>query len=584
VLILIVFASFVGLAISSDEARADAIVVTKAMTATTIAEIFISLDSIRVELEIGTEDLMGFRDLMPDPIYERMGLEPKPFAERLERFLAHGWSITADGDRPLEGTLENLAIRRRIERDEITGEPLPARPDEGEPVVFAVLSYPLASRSRTLTFKPPWKDETRFVDANIGFVVYHLGLPVTDFRYLGAEETLDLDWDDPWYSRFQNRNLKRQFDAPISAYLYVENYEVRKEIVARPKDLQMWVDLGLEGRDTLYVAEQEELKRRVAEFFVDKSEVTVDGRTPRPVLDRIHFVRRSLRRTGIVDPPEDLAVNSATLGVIFVYPVDSLPDVVTMSWDLFTDRINTVPTSATDEAGGLPFFLSPGDSVLVWRNYLTNPTVPTLVAIAAPRGGVPVPLISGICVVALAGLLVSSVKRRTLRSRRTALAAAALIAVAVLLGPFARVAAPIPGIGGMSQPETESVVAGLLTNVYRAFDYRDESIIYDTLERSASGDLLTRIYLETRKALELQSQGGARVKVKEVAMSGVEAEPLDGEKGFVAKCTWTVSGAVGHWGHIHTRKNQYDALLTIKSVDGVWKITNLELLEEQRVS
>jgi hypothetical protein len=62
------------------------------------------------------------------------------------------------------------------------------------------------------------------------------------------------------------------------------------------------------------------------------------------------------------------------------------------------------------------------------------------------------------------------------------------------------------------------------------------------------------------------------------------AEPLDGEKGFVATCTWTVSGSVGHWGHIHTRRNQYDALLTVKSVDGVWKITEMELLEEQRVS
>jgi hypothetical protein len=50
---------------------------------------------------------------------------------------------------------------------------------------------------------------------------------------------------------------------------------------------------------------------------------------------------------------------------------------------------------------------------------------------------------------------------------------------------------------------TEQVVADLLRNVYQAFDYRKESDIYDTLERSVGGDLLTDIYLETRRSLEL---------------------------------------------------------------------------------
>jgi hypothetical protein len=42
-------------------------------------------------------------------------------------------------------------------------------------------------------------------------------------------------------------------------------------------------------------------------------------------------------------------------------------------------------------------------------------------------------------------------------------------------------------------------------------------------------------------------------------------------------------GTVGHWGHIHTRKNQYEAKITVESVEGVWKLTGLELLEEKRI-
>jgi hypothetical protein len=565
------------------DARGDAIVVTKAMKATTIVEVFLSDDSIRVDLEIGINDLSGFRNLMPDPIYERMGFEPQPFDRRLERFFASDWTITAEDGPPLRGVLANIEARYRVKRDEITGEPLPSTADEREPIVFVSLTYALTGRPQSLTIKPPTREETSAAAADVGFVLYHMGLPVTDFRYLGGPETVDLDWADPWYSSFRNRNLKRRFSSPISVYLYVENYEVRKEIIARPKDLQQWVDLGVEGTDTISSADQEELKDRVAEFFADRSPVTINNRTPEPVLDRIHFVRRTLRRTGVIDPPEDLAAISATLGIIYVYPIDSLPEVVTMAWELFSDKIQRIPSSATDEAGGLPYFLTPGDSILVWQNFLTNPTVPTLVAIATPSAGVPVPLASAVCGLVVIALLIWFVKKGLRRSLRTVLLIAALMAAAVLLRPVARVAVPISGSGGMSQEETEAVVGGLLTNVYRAFDYRDESNIYDTLERSATGDLLTKIYLETRRALELQNQGGARVKVKEVGVDSVLARPLEGKRGFVAQCAWTVAGSVGHWGHIHTRQNRYDAVFTIEAIDGVWKITELELLEEKRV-
>ena len=43
--------------------------------------------------------------------------------------------------------------------------------------------------------------------------------------------------------------------------------------------------------------------------------------------------------------------------------------------------------AATDEAGGLPYFLTPDDNVLRWENFLTNPTIPGLVEVEAPPDG-----------------------------------------------------------------------------------------------------------------------------------------------------------------------------------------------------
>jgi len=46
---------------------------------------------------------------------------------------------------------------------------------------------------------------------------------------------------------------------------------------------------------------------------------------------------------------------------------------------------------------------------------------------------------------------------------------------------------------------------------------------------------------------------------------------------------WTATGTVGHWGYVHTRKNQYDAIVAVKADQGDWKKSGLELLEEQRI-
>ena len=46
----------------------------------------------------------------------------------------------------------------------------------------------------------------------------------------------------------------------------------------------------------------------------------------------------------------------------------------------------------------------------------------------------------------------------------------------------------------------------------------------------------------------------------------IRAEPgPDAEgNGFTCRTVWTVAGSVGHWGHLHTRRNRYEAVLTVR--------------------
>jgi len=560
--------------------RADAIVITQAMTASTIAEVFIERDGIRVELEIGGRDLPGFRHLMPDGVWERMGFEPEPLAKRLGRFFREDMAIRTDGGPPLPGRVQELGLRKRVVRDVINGQPVPQPEGEGEDVVFAVLEYAFRGRPDTLTLSSPGT-ESGAPAATIGFVAYHVTLPINDFRYLSAEETLDLDWSDPWYSRFRNRNLWRQYNSPMNAFLYIEPFEVRTEIIVRPVDMEAWLDLGLDDLETIPVDMQYDLQMKIAEFLAEHQDLRIDGEPVQPELDRVNFLRRTLRTSTVISPPEELDKFSATLGVIFVAPTEGLPQEASITWDLFNERIQRIPAASTDEAGPLRTFLMPDDNVLLWKNFLKNPTLPTLVTIAPPPG-LPV-RIAGVAGWLFAGLLVVGVVMQVKRGKKEQTTAGrrwgALATLLILAAASFAVSLP----QRMTDKRAGEVVSSLLHNIYRSFDFRGEEAIYDVLDHSVSGDLLTQIYLETRRGLELASQGGACAKVKEIEMLSVEPHELSGEPGFSARCVWNVAGSVGHWGHVHTRTNQYEADLTIQPIDGRWKLTGLEVLQEERL-
>jgi hypothetical protein len=219
---------------------------------------------------------------------------------------------------------------------------------------------------------------------------------------------------------------------------------------------------------------------------------------------------------------------------------------------------------------------------------LKNPTMPTMMAVMSPESPrISVPVISGLAFGLVAVLLPIGYRKARSESgipRSVFATGAVLLALGVLALPYARASLPNPMRRGtaLEPRQPKEVLHALLYNVYRAFDRRDESLVYDRLALSISGDLLTDVYLQVRRSMELENQGGARVKVDEVDVLEV-GEHESSAPGLAYRCRWTAAGSVGHWGHIHRRINQYEAVITIRPIEDVWRITAIDLREEQRV-
>ena len=577
-------------------AMADWINLSGAQSAANIAEIYVEEDHVRLVLEVYVNDINKFIDLLPDEWLQQSKVKPPPMQERMRRFSTDGFQVIIGDQQRLMAEMKLVEPRMRKDRpnpfagaiNPYTRQAIPG-PPEDKRVLYVELVYPLKTKPREITFVPPLEPGGKSA-ASIGFIAYHKGVPIVDYRYLSEPAKLHLDWQDPWYSRFENKAFQRWQQSGVMTFLYIEPFEVRHETLVRVKDMAAWIDLGLRGEEYIETDEFEPLKKRIGDFLLQHSKVLIDGQSLRPILDRTSFVKYTMTRTFFIDQPERMPLNTAMVGVIVTYLTKGIPQKVTVNWDLFSDKIQKVPTNAVDPAGPFPSYVTPEDNLFVWNNFLKTYQMPTVAAVTVDDTltRIKLPLASLLCLIFLipVGL---QIRKQCKKSGKIGLAVILLVILivgSILLYPFLKVSVARPTVLApeMSDKKAVAVLESLLQNIYRSFDFREEEDVYDRLATSVSGDLLTDIYLQNRKSLVVTQAGGTQARVKEIEIQDVEVSPLkDGPLSLRFHAKWTALGTVGHWGHIHTRENQYDANITAEPVDGVWKITGLELLEEKRI-
>lgn len=560
-------------------ARGDWINITGAELSSSIAEFYIEDGKLVLTLEIGESDKTIFSDLLSNNESTKSDIE-----KDRKHFFHNTLVIEADGVR-LQGIVKVLETRERIQRPS-RYNPFPEAQVPSRYVTYVEIEYPINQKPKTIEFNPPLND-AGFAATAIGFVVYHKSIPVIDFRFLAPGLRLNLDWNDPWYSKFENPNLKRHHSSSLMPFLYIEPFEVRHEILVRLKDMENWIELEYNNNEILDSDEKGKIKENLAQYFLSHNTVEIDGEQVEPILDRIVFVKPNLNGIQYLEDSEDIEYLSAIVGIIIAYPTAGMPQKVTLDWEMFSDKIQKIPARMTDPAGPFPYFLFPDDNILTWNNYLTSSVIPEISEIKV-ENVFDMHLPIGTLVILIIFLMVvwhiKPWNPNVQKSIVAYLLLLVLLITGILLYPYFRISITekIPTTMISSEEESTIILQNLIKNIYRGFEFKNEEDIYDKLALTLEGELLNDIYLETRKSMQFAEQGGAKAKVVDVRIVQIISKPME-ELGLKYLCTWRAYGTVEHWGHKHNRINEYQAEIIVKPIDGFWKITNIDLIEEKRV-
>ena len=399
-------------------------------------------------------------------------------------------------------------------------------------VVYRLL-YPAAKPPAYLTFQQKiGSTGGSFLPSVLQLTVNQAGAeprPAVALTGEGEVQTYEFDWSgagvQPQAAVAANTagsqapgNMGIESYGSVYAFLYIEPAEVRVEILMPLLTLETWMEVPRKDRNFLEVSEQQAALPAAKEFFRGHNKVVVDGLEVAPVVQRLDFYGVDFKDFAVAATPARVSAWTARMGAILSYSTKGMPRRVDLTWELFNDRVLSARAAVVGGQEGKRVRFTLYQPTFTWK----NPGAPPLPEIAPVRTAEP------------------------------------------------------------DDRMRASIAETLLKNIYRAFDYRDEKVIYDALARSVQGDLLAETYLRIHGGLLMQEQGGAVARVQLV--EPLETRVSNAQSGaYTAQVKWQVTGTVEHWGHIHTRINAYEAVLRISRAAGAWKITGLEAGKQERV-
>ncbi len=414
-------------------------------------------------------------------------------------------------------------------------------------------------------------------------------------RPILSTEASDQEWEE-WFEEQREKTLGITSYSSVYSFIYIEDYEVRHEVLIPLATLATMMEFDRVDPSFLDVAEQESAGEKIKAYFSVGNPVKIDSVEVQPVFDRIDFYGLDLKDFAVQAEKRRVSMASGRVGVIMSYSTKGPPTEVEVSWDKFTETMLSVDSVvfAYDQVEKTQFSKFLENNTFRWVAPDREPLPPItgvastidLESLQPPK--LTVPLASaGLGLLIL--LLLITKPLFGYSWRMFAGMAVACLFAAALCWPlyhtqFENPLAETP-VFELEEPVAKDVFAQLHKNMFRAFDYRQETDVYDALANSVDGDFLRELYLQINRSLKVKEQGGAVARVDEVNLldggKSVIPDLPPNEPAFGYQCKWNLIGTIEHWGHIHQRTNQYDAEFVVQLRDDAWKITSMKVIDEE---
>ncbi len=560
----------------------------------TEARVYVEREKATAAIEVFAEDLFLFHNLQanrdnilePDTIRDGVELH-KEFL--LDRFSV----IDLDGNK-LPGVVVN------VEMDEMKPEGIHI----GDLMEFSIrykLEYELAEPPSFLSFSQQMIDEALGIPAEMTLRVLQAGSGSEYPAMLlpGSSETVAFDWNAPapspeasqkewdeYFAKRRDETLGITSYSSVYSFIYLEDHEVRHEILVPLLSLDNSVIIPRDEDMILDLEEQELAREQIAAYFTSGNPVIIDGkRVENPRVARLDFYGPRLKDFAMQAEAKDVSLANARVGVILSYPSAEPPENVEIQWDRFNDFIFAVQSLVYTDDSVQKFTFNDTDEFRQFRWKRETPAADTTVTPVRfqlesdlSTGGVPV--LTLMCVVGVIAALIATFFRKL----PTALGVIATVMLAMIA-----VAGWNIRLGGQTRQlapkEANTIFTELHTNLYRSFSKHEETAVYDAMANTVDGPMLRDLYLQVRKSLAMEEQGGAVSRIRDVKIEqgGFDAVEDLTAPGFAYHCIWTVDGSVEHWGHIHSRTNRYEAQFAVEPRGESWKITQVKLINEKRL-
>ena len=521
-------------------AEADWLNLTGAETSRNIAEIYVLDDHVKIKLEVFPSDLETFKELVPDTWTNKLDVERSPLEQRQVEFANKKMVITDQDGNLLPAQFQLIEPRLRVDRQSplagmmnpYTGRRIPGAPDDKR-VLYAEIIYPFQGKPEQLTITPPLDEDGR-AEVTIGFVAYHRSVPIVDFRYLGQAEKLQLDWQDPWYTRFENKNLTRHHRYPLMLFLYVEPRLVRLESLMRVGDMVEMT--GFEQREGEPNADMHaRLRNQVQAFSVREAALDIDGQTRYPDAIVINYFNVGLLGLEQVEDPASVDDASLLVGVCRRYYIDALPQRISSKWNYFNPQVDRIPYVEADPAGPLPGFVDREDPVFGWKNVLKTYQEPVLRPLDVTTGWrFDLPWIG----------------QTTLYSE-------------------------FP-----DEQQAQQIVADLLDNLRIVYLEKNPSNLSAALGQLADENRAQELNPELSKLFAPPMRRGGVGAVKEIGELEIsQLRELADPDGFSATVTGTALAHAMHWGHADRLQLQFQLLIDLVEIDNQWRLADLTIVD-----